>query len=306
MADTLFIMRFLKLGAKRELTLTKDLSTPPASYAILSHTWSEDDDEVTFDDLEKKTGTSKAGYAKLWFCADQALADGLEYCWVDTCCINKANHVELSEAITSMFRWYQAAAKCYVYLSDVSMDNTNPSIMRQTWEAAFRSSRWFTRGWTLQELLAPISVEFFSIEGTPLGNKQTLEGLIQDITNIPIAALRGAALSTFTIDERLQWTEGRHTKKVEDQAYCLLGIFGVFMPLIYGEGKNADTRLRREIQTGVDRSTSAVAGMANPSAVIPFGRDADFVERGTILDQIHDQCAVPGSRTALVGLGGVG
>jgi hypothetical protein len=85
-ANTLFIMRFLKVGASPELTLTKDLSTPPASYAILSHTWGEDDDEVTFDDLEKKTGTSKVGYAKLWFCADRALADGLEYCWVDTCC----------------------------------------------------------------------------------------------------------------------------------------------------------------------------------------------------------------------------
>ena len=86
-ANALFIMRFLKVGANRELTLTKDLGTPPASYAILSHTWAEDDDEVTFDDLEKKTGTGKPGYAKLQFCADRAVVDRLEYCWIDTCCI---------------------------------------------------------------------------------------------------------------------------------------------------------------------------------------------------------------------------
>jgi len=120
-----------------------------------------------------------------------------------------------------------------------------------------------------------------------------------------ITALQGEPLSIFTINERLRWTDDRHTKKLEDQAYCVLVIFGVFIPLIYGEGENTHTSARREIDIGVDGSNTTVAGMANPSAVVPFGRDADFVERETILDHLQHQYAVPGSRIALVGLGGV-
>lgn len=247
-------MRLLKIDSHGELLLTRDV-TPPAPYAILSHTWSTDDDEVTFDDIENKMGKNKAGYVKLRFCAKQAKTDGLDYCWVDSCCINKANLSELSKAITSMFRWYQDAAKCYVYLSDVSAGDSNELAARHTWEADFKTSRWFTRGWTLQELLAPASVEFYSVEDQLLGTKQTLERLIHEITTIPIAALRGTPLSTFTIDERLRWTEGRNTKEAEDQAYCLLGIFGVFMPLIYGEGQNAYARLREEIKKGAGKMT---------------------------------------------------
>lgn len=243
-------MRLLKIDSHGELILTKGEATPPGPYAILSHTWGPDVEEVTFDDIEKKTGKNKAGYAKLWFCANQAKKDGLDYCWVDTCSINKANHSELSEAITSMFYWYQAAARCYVYLSDVSVGSSGQPGMRHTWEDTFRESRWFMRGWTLQELLAPASVEFFSLEGQLLGNKQTLEGLVHSITDLPVAALRGTPPSTFTVDERFRWTKGRETKKVEDQAYCLLGLFGVFMPLIYGEGTNASTRLREKIKRG--------------------------------------------------------
>jgi hypothetical protein len=241
-------MRLLTFDAQGDLILTKDEPTAPAAYAILSHTWGADDDEVTFDDIEKKTGRNKAGYAKLWFCANQAKHDGLDYCWVDTCCINKANLVELSEAITSMFRWYQGADRCYVYLADVTVGHQSQPIMRHAWEDAFRASRWFTRGWTLQELLAPAVVSFFSVEGQLLGNKQTLEGLIHSITNLPVAALRGTSLMTFSVDERLRWTQGRRTKKAEDRAYCLLGIFGVYMPLIYGEGENAFVRLEAEIK----------------------------------------------------------
>ena len=114
-------MRLLKLDSPGKLSLTKDLLYDVPPYAILSHTWGADEDEVTFSDLEHGSGKSKTGgYAKLRFCGEQARKDGIEYFWVDTCCINKANHAELSEAITSMFRWYRDAVKCYVYLSDVS------------------------------------------------------------------------------------------------------------------------------------------------------------------------------------------
>ena len=151
-------------------------SIPP--YAILSHRWStREDDEVTFKEIaEGICDKEKPGYKKLQFCSARAKVDGLHYFWVDTCCINQPNHAELQKAIISMFRWYQNAAKCYVFLSDVSTAKRKASdeVTEYTWEPAFRASRWFTRGWTLQELLAPTSVEFFSRDGKQLGNRQSL------------------------------------------------------------------------------------------------------------------------------------
>jgi hypothetical protein len=245
-------MRLLRLSDRGQLSLTNNLVDDFPPYAILSHTWGADtDEEVTFNDLESGLGKSKVGHAKIQFCGQQARTDGIEYFWVDTCCINKANHTELSEAITSTFLWYRNAVKCYVYLSDVSTRKRKSDQLQRTWESAFRISRWFTRGWTLQELLAPVSVEFFSREGDLLGDKKTLEQQITDITGIPIAALRGAPLSDFSIEERLRWASNRSTRRKEDQAYCLLGIFDVFMPLIYGEGDNAFYRLKEEINKGL-------------------------------------------------------
>jgi len=154
-------MRLLERQTGGEIRLTDDLlpeNLPP--YAILSHTWGDDSEEVSYADLVAGLKRHKAGYQKIQFCVQQAAKDGLRYSWVDTCCIDKSSSSELSEAINSMFSWYKNAAKCYVFLSDVSMnghDSTPPE-----WELDFRSSRWFTRGWTLQELLAPTSVEFFS------------------------------------------------------------------------------------------------------------------------------------------------
>ncbi|KAH8688669.1 hypothetical protein GQ44DRAFT_802460, partial [Phaeosphaeriaceae sp. PMI808] len=193
---------------------------------------------------------SKAGYNKIWFCAQQAKRDGLEYFWVDTCCINKANAVEVQDAINSMFRWYQKSAQCYVFLADVSIqkrkaDNEN---FQYTWESAFRQSRWFTRGWTLQELLAPYTVTFFSKEGNQLGDKKTLERHIYEITGVPIQALQGAPLHEFSKEDRLSWSEARHTTRKEDKAYSLLGIFSISMLLNYGEGEeNAFRRLHKGI-----------------------------------------------------------
>src|SRR5271170_1469462 len=137
-------MRLLECNSASELSLTKDFvgddGIPP--YAILSHTWKEGQ-EVTFKDLMDGTGKSKAGYDKIRFCGQQAKRDGLQYFWVDTCCIDKSNSVELQEAINSMFRWYQKAAKCYVYLSDVSIRGNRNSCQDPnfTWKATFRTSR---------------------------------------------------------------------------------------------------------------------------------------------------------------------
>jgi hypothetical protein len=219
-------------------------------YAILSHTWGPDSEEVTLGDLVKGTSKGKAGYNKIRFCGEQAGRDGLKYFWIDTCCIDKPNHTELSEAINSMFRWYFNSVKCYVYLSDVSIGEDDTQRLEPTWMPAFRSSRWFTRGWTLQELLAPASVEFFSSEGRRLGDKASLKYQIHEITGIPVQALEGRPLSEFTIDERRSWARRRETRVKEDGAYSLLGIFGIHMPLIYGEGiKNAFRRLLNETES---------------------------------------------------------
>ena len=246
-------MRLLRRSKTGELSFSRNFvgkdTTPP--YAILSHTWGADIEEVTFEDLIKGIGKDKLGYKKIWFCGEQANQDDLEYFWVDTCCINKADFTELSEAINSMFRWYRNAARCYVYLSDVSSSvfDANEESNPRPWESDFRKSRWFTRGWTLQELLAPSSVEFFSRERKRLGDKRSLIQQIHEITGIADSALRGSPLSPFSVDERLSWMERRQTKIEEDKPYSLLGIFDIHIPLIYGEGReNAFKRLREEIE----------------------------------------------------------
>lgn len=239
-------MRLLEIHAKDSLSLVDVTGRDIPRYAILSHTWGHDYEEVTFDDLSKGVGTSKPGFRKLAFCAEQADKDGLRYFWVDTCCIDKTNSTELTEAINSMFKWYRNASKCYAYLSDVPVNNRGrlDLLSNRSWDDLFRNSRWFTRGWTLQELLAPTSVEFFSSDGRQMGSRNSLRREIHDITGIPTQALQGRPLSQFDIKERLSWVEGRETKREEDMAYSLLGIFGVFIPLIYGEGReNAFHRL---------------------------------------------------------------
>ncbi|KAL1613216.1 hypothetical protein SLS60_001448 [Paraconiothyrium brasiliense] len=246
------MIRLLKRSAGGDgfvLTSFDDKDAPP--YAILSHTWT-DGQEVTYDELLAGRGTDKRGYAKICFCSERTTADGLEYFWVDTCCINKATTEELSTAINSMFRWYKRAAKCYVYLADVSVTEegiTNAEDYPISWKEAFRCSRWFTRGWTLQELLAPPSVEFFSCNGKRLGSRISLEQEINRITGLPSQALQGQKLSEFTVEERFNWASKRTTTLKEDKIYCLLGIFGVFMSPIYGEEEeNARFRLEEEIQ----------------------------------------------------------
>jgi len=242
-------MRLLERDDMGEFRLTEDLpniATPEIPpYAILSHTWG--DEEVLFKDLEDGTAKNKAGYVKIRFCGDQAGRDGLKFFWVDTCCIDKSDAAELQHALNSMFQWYRNAAKCYVYLTDVS-DHKRDADDNHKWELAFRNSRWFTRGWTLQELIAPPVVEFFSKERERLGDKKSLEQQIHDVTGIPLGALQGSTLSDFSIEERMSWTGKRNTTRKEDKAYSLFGIFGLHIPLLYGEGEDAAFgRLREKI-----------------------------------------------------------
>jgi hypothetical protein len=239
-------MRLLHLQENGECTLVRYTRKTVPPYAILSHTWGEEGEEVTFQDIEKGAGKGKPGYAKIRFCAEQARKDNLQYIWVDTCCIDKSSSAELSESLNSMFYWYQVATRCYVYLSDISVDQgTQPPQV-----PPITQSRWFTRGWTLQELLAPQSVEFFSSEGMLLGNKKSpeLQSQIQEKTGIAIEALQGRIIQEFGITERMSWAAKRETSIDEDRVYCLLGIFNIYMPVLYGEGiDHAFRRLRNEI-----------------------------------------------------------
>ncbi|EMC95546.1 hypothetical protein BAUCODRAFT_53056, partial [Baudoinia panamericana UAMH 10762] len=230
-------MRLLTVADGDDFSLTKPLEHPPP-YAILSHTWGPDEDEITFDDFSTGQYKSKAGFAKFQFCAQQARKDGIDHFWIDTCCIKKSDASELSESITSMFRWYRNAKKCYVYLADVpDLKRRHDGSKSRTEEAAFGNSRWFTRGWTLQELIAPRHVEFYTRDWKPLGTKQALAVKIHERTGIPSSAMLGQQeLSEFGIQERISWARERRTRRPEDKCYCLLGILGVSMPSNYGEG----------------------------------------------------------------------
>ncbi|KAK7193333.1 hypothetical protein PSPO01_00006 [Paraphaeosphaeria sporulosa] len=290
------------------LTSFDDDSIPP--YAILSHTWIEGQ-EVTYAELLAGTGTKKDGYTKIRFCGDRAAADGLEYFWVDTCCIDKSRSDELSTAINSMFRWYKCATKCYVYLSDVSIPDEviNAQAFRKLWEKSFRRSRWFTRGWTLQELLAPPSLEFFSQNSRCLGTRVSLELEIQDVTGIPVKALRDPKLSNFSVDERLKWAAKRTTTVKEDKVYCLLGIFGVFLPLIYGEGvEYATSRLKDEIQKRQQGQGKTDLQDIPISSSLPFPRNELFIGRESQLQAIEQILFVSDThrRMTIYGLGGCG
>jgi hypothetical protein len=245
-------MRLLERLPSGEIVLNEDIVGNDAvpAYAILSHTWGPVSEEVSFEDLAAGAGKDKPGYRKIRFCAEMAHLDGLRFFWIDTCCINKPNHTELSTAVISMFRWYKNAARCYAYLSDVSIHTGEVAgrLSRFPWEAEFRQSRWFTRGWTLQEMIAPTRVKFFTKEGQPLGEKPLLGEMIQEITGVPKEALDGEPLSSFSVEDRMSWAAHRSTTRDEDMAYCLLGLFDVSMPVIYGEGRDkALRRLKREL-----------------------------------------------------------
>ena len=211
-------------------------------YAILSHTWGEG--EVLFKDFERGAHIDRPAWSKIQIACRQALKNDLDYVWIDTCCIDKSSSAELSEAINSMYTWYREAEICITYLSDVS-----GTVEATKEESDFRNSRWFTRGWTLQELLAPQHLIFFAQDWTLLGDKQTLATVIRSTTAIEsdfLLNLRSIHLAS--VAQRMSWAAHRKTTRPEDVAYCLLGIFSVAMPLLYGEGKDkAFLRLQEEI-----------------------------------------------------------
>jgi hypothetical protein len=291
-------MRLPHSDALDRLILIDFRGKPIPPYAILSHRWS--DFEILIEDISNGNYEKKEeSYRKLRFCVEQAAQDGLQYIWIDTCCIDRWDNTERSKAINSMFQWYRDAARCYVFLSDVSLSAVTDTLPCSDWEASFGESKWFTRGWTLQELIAPACVEFYSREGHRIGDKASLDRLLHGITGIPLAALRNCPLDQFSTSERMRWVEKRTTTEEEDIVYCLLGLLSISMPITYGEGQES---ARRRLHAEMEANSSA------PS-IIPFSRNESFVGRESQLAQLEAKLFSNKQTTttlAIVGLGGTG
>lgn len=240
-----------------------------SGYAILSHVWSRDpkQPEDTFESVRGLAELSPAERlskvaAKIRECCRYARKCGFAWVWIDTCCINKSSSAELSEAINSMYRWYAQADLCIAFLADV------------TDLQGLSKSEWFERGWTLQELIAPKHVVFVSKRWRQLGTKNTLARTIEMHIDADVL-LHETPLREVNVARRMSWAAKRRTTRLEDEAYCLMGIFEVNMPIIYGEGHGAFRRLQEEIlrssadQTILlwDEYTSSQAD--NPIAIRP-------------------------------------
>lgn len=274
------------------LRFRETLGHDTPEYAILSHTWGSD--EITYQDMLRivKAPNDAAhakrefsGYNKIKITCEKAASAGIKFAWVDTCCIDKTSSSELSEAINTMYRWYQGAKVCYAFLADLDA-NSAPL------ETSLPRCRWFTRGWCLQELIAPRAVEFFDANWKPIGSRADLALLIHRITQIDREVLAdNTRLQSIPVARRMSWAARRQTTREEDRAYSLLGIFNVNMPMLYGEGSKAFVRLQEEIiKTSNDLSLFAFyqprsatsqsqPGSLNLFAVTP----EDFIDCGSLV-----------------------
>ncbi|TPX06836.1 uncharacterized protein E0L32_002332 [Thyridium curvatum] len=298
-------MRLLNVHTRKLETF---VASPP-EYAILSHTW--EDEEVLYEDIcrPRHELSLMKGYKKVSYSCIQATIDGLQYVWIDTCCIDKSSSAELSEAINSMFNWYASSKVCYAYLSDFELPEGREDDL-----SGLHPCRWFRRGWTLQELIGPHHVVFFDVFWTYIGEKGTsrygytkdwhqptrnLSQHLSTITRIPQSVLNRRypqdpetvqeSLNDFSVSQRMNWTANRGTSRPEDGAYCLMGLFSVNMPLLYGEGGcKAFGRLQEEIlRVSRDQSIFAIYDESL------FARDASgFVHK----DQSVELVELPAAR----------
>ncbi|KAI6118034.1 heterokaryon incompatibility protein-domain-containing protein [Pisolithus sp. B1] len=241
-------------GAGPQAKIFKEHHDGSAEYVIVSHRW---EDEVNYkemaafmgmDDRCRSNVRRRTGYKKIIKSCKQAKLDNYQWIWIDTCCIDKRSSSELQEAINSMYRWYEKSQKCYAYLDDVE-DSSFPS--RQDFSKFHKANgwpKWFSRGWTLQELIAPKQVEFFNKDWVTVGRKEELEEALERITRIPIDVLRdGRKRMYFCVAQIISWAADRETTRPEDRAYSLLGLFDVDMQMTYGEGKKVFQKLQLAI-----------------------------------------------------------
>ncbi|SPO03566.1 uncharacterized protein DNG_06249 [Cephalotrichum gorgonifer] len=260
------------------------------SYAILSHTWGEE--EVTLQDIWAGRASLLKGYTKILGCCKQARDDGFQYVWIDTCCIDKTSSTELAEAINSMFKWYRRSVVCYAYLEDLDAE----AVRRDP--AQLGKSRWFTRGWTLQELIAPRILVFYSAGWAEMGTRDTLVERISAVTGIEADLFFEGKLYEYSVSQRMSWAAKRETTRVEDGAYCLLGIFNVNMPLLYGEGKMAFIWLQEEImRRSDDQSIFAWRVERNRQAGLLASSAASFADSGDVRVSDDETYRLPFSMT---------
>jgi hypothetical protein len=286
-------------------------------YAILSHTWGAE--EVVFEDMQAVLSEAttdipawhaKKGASKIIDSCAQARLDKLEYIWIDTCCIDKSSSAELSEAINSMFTWYRRAHVCYAYLSDLRWHRHPGQANTSDYVTPLQHCRWFSRGWTLQELIAPRQMTFFDYEWQVVGDRLALASDLATITGVDEFLLSypprtmdeepflDDRLRSVSIARRMSWAGPRRTTREEDVAYSLMGIFNVNMPLLYGEGGiKAMARLQEAIIRQSGDQSILVHGGEHTLAEYPHdfssdimqmarpGRSAmDFAEGGLVLD----------------------
>ncbi|KAG9229618.1 HET and ankyrin domain protein [Amylocarpus encephaloides] len=251
----------MRLMHTEEIKLYEFGDREAPKYAILSHTWGSE--EIALQDIETNRAVKLQGYEKVLKACSVAAAKKFDYIWIDTCCFDKTSSAELSEALNSMYRWYQEAEEYYAYLADVPHNSVNQ--VPATTDPKFRDSRWFTRGWSLQELIASLSI----------GTKSDLQRDISEITGIPGSFLLGDDLRHASVAQRMSWASKRETSRTEDIAYCLMGLFGIYMPMIYGEGERAFNRLQEEIMREVHGGilANSPAAFANSGNIIPVSPD---------------------------------
>nr|OQO30890.1 hypothetical protein B0A51_03173 [Rachicladosporium sp. CCFEE 5018] len=251
-----------------ELHYFQALSQAP-QYAVLSHTWR--DEEVIFQDIrDPESARTKQGWRKIQYTCEQTRKDDLEYCWVDTCCINKESSAELSESINSMYGIYGGAAICYIYLDDITENLQLTDLMdsnlvflnimgarkaRSQVELASASDT----ALTTQELIAPPDAHFYNQTWKPIARRHDIVSLVSSRTGIDLSVLqRTADPLDMSIAKRLSWAASRQATREEDVAYSLLGLLDVDLPLLYGEGSRAFMRLQEELlRTKSDLSTLA-------------------------------------------------
>lgn len=247
-------------------------------YVILSHRW-EEAGEVEFADFVNLTVAQRKAVPKVGQFCHLARAHRWPWVWIDTCCIDKRSTVELTEAINSMYRWYKQARRCYVYFNDVKWDRDSPDDGREQ----LKRSEWFTRGWTLQELLAPRFLECYDKDWKRIGSRDDLINDISTITGISYAHLRDHRSACVAV--KMSWAAKRRTSRIEDVAYCLLGLFGICMPMLYGEGWNAFLRLQRKIIKTTD--DESIFAWTDKNIFEPYGMlapsPAAFASSGDVI-----------------------
>jgi hypothetical protein len=249
----------------------------------------------------------------------------IQWLWIDTCCIDSKNNNEVSEAINSMFRWYSDAEVCLAYLPDVTCpgDHSNADV-HEVIKPMLKTARWFQRGWTLQELLAPTVVIFLTEDWKVIGRKgkdcgrsglametgPLLDSVIATITGLPEAVLQDHSKSRFfSVDDKLKWLGDRQTTREEDASYCMLGVTGVTMNIRYGEGRNATrARLLRKARRNEASTQHKHDDIEAPviRCNIPLPRDVDHVQRVAFEKEMRLNLATSGACVALVGPSGIG